>query len=205
MSVLNDVGVRMDDKLDDAHRRLAAHGGAKLALRSLSKGISGLAEQVKKDMDSGDLPDDPLKVAEYVNRMIERAAVMAASAAQHQENLEITATGSVQAFEEVVKLIKKDVDAEAEKMRRLAEAIQSGEIIIEDDVGPVSQSDMGRPTGVKPGMSIAQQRKAEEAAAKATQEEPEEPSSAPAEEAAPVEEKAKKRKRGRPKKSDKKG
>jgi len=199
MSVLSDVGVRMDDKLDEAHRRVATHGGAKQALRVLSKGIAGLAELVDKALDDGDIPDEPLKVAEFAKKMIERASIMAATAGQHQENLEITASGAVQAYDDVVKMLKKDVDSEVAKAMSFREAVESGEIVIEDGVGPVSQNGRSRPTGVKPGMSISQQRKAEAAAEKVAETPMDD---APGEEPADVEEKPKKKRRGRPKKAD---
>lgn len=209
MGVLHDVGVRMDDKLDEANRRLYAHGGAKQALRIVAKNISALAELVKKDMDNEDLPVEQLKVAEYVNKMISRACEMCIGAAQHQENLEITAQGAVQAYEEVVAALKKDIDQEETKLKNYQEAMAEAEVDVE---GVVSAPDArSRPAGMRPGMSIAAQRKAEAEAEKAEaeqaapekpQEASEEPQEASAAEEPEAEAKPKKRRRGRSKKKE---
>jgi hypothetical protein len=166
MSVLHDHGVRVDDQLEAAHRRQAGHDGAKQALRMIAKNIAGLAGSVDNDLRDGKLPlDEPAKVASYMKLMVERAANMAMSAAQHQENLQLAAGGEISAYKAMVDSLKKELDLERSKMAALKEAIATGRVVVEDD--SASQSDVGssrdRAIGVRPGSSIAAQRKAEEA------------------------------------------
>lgn len=167
MGMLHDQGVKADDLLESAVKRQAAHDGAKQALRQIAKNISGLAALVDKDLNEEKLPlVEPTQVASYVKLMIDRAANAAMSAAHHQENLQISVGGEITAYQSMVDAIKKEILAEQSKTQALQQAIASGEIVVEDD--SPSQSDdapvRGRPTGVRPGMNIAAQRRAEEAA-----------------------------------------
>jgi len=167
MGLLHEQGVKADDQLESAHKRQAAHDGAKQALRQLAKGVSGLAALVDRDMDDGKLPvDEPLKVAAYVKVMLDRAMNMAMSAAQHQENLQISVGGEIAAYQGMVDAIKKDILTEQSKTKALQQAIASGEITVEED--SLAQTDValarGRQEGVRPGVNIAAQRRAEDAA-----------------------------------------
>lgn len=166
MGILHEQGVKMDDQLEAAHKRQAGHDGAKQALRMIAKNVSGLATLVDKDMDEGKIPvEEPALVAKYVKLMIDRAVQMALAAAQHQENLQLSASGEISAYQGMVEAIKKEILAEQAKEAALQQAIASGVAVVEEDAS-VSQADgaaSGRPTGVRPGASIAAQRRAEDA------------------------------------------
>jgi hypothetical protein len=172
VGVLRDVGVRADDKLEEAYRRAHAHSGASEALKVLANSIQGVCDLVKEDMDKGRIPHEPLKVAEYANMMIDRCRVMALTASKHQKNQELGAIGAVQALEDMVDMLKRDVDSEIEKVKRFNDAIESGEITVEDGIATTQGA--SRATGVRPGASIAQQRKAEESASPVGEEDSEE-------------------------------
>jgi hypothetical protein len=167
MGLLHEQGVKADDQLESAHRRQAAHDGAKQALRQIAKNISGMAALVDREMDDGKIPlDEPAKVASYVKLMIDRAVNAAMSAAQHQENLQLSVGGEISAYQGMVDAIKKEILTEQSKAQALEQAIASGQVVIEDESPSLSDDapGRGRPTGVRPGGSIAAQRKAEEAA-----------------------------------------
>lgn len=167
MGILHEQGVRADDQLESAHRRQAAHDGAKQALRLIAKNISALASIADRDMDEGKLPlDEPVKVASYVKLMIDRSANMAMSASQHQENLQLSVGGEIAAYQGMVDAIKKEIFAEQSKAQALDHAIAAGQVVIESDSPSLTDDAPARdrPTGVRPGGGLAAQRRAEEAA-----------------------------------------
>jgi hypothetical protein len=171
MGLLHEQGVKADDQLESAHRRQAAHDGAKQALRQIAKNISGMAALVDRDMDDGKIPlDEPVKAASYVKLMIDRAVNAAMSAAQHQENLQLSVGGEISAYQGMVDAIKKEILTEQSKAQALEQAIASGQVVVEDDSPSLADDapGRGRPTGVRPGGGLAAQRRAEEAAEAST-------------------------------------
>lgn len=167
MGLLHEQGVKADDQLEGAHKRQAAHDGAKQALRQLAKGIAGLAALVDRDVDDGKLPvDEPAKIISYVKLMIDRATNMAMSSAQHQEGLQVSVGGEIVAYQGMVDAIKKEILSEQSKVQALKDAVAAGRVVFEDDAPSMAddEEDRGRPSGVRPGSGLAAQRRAEEAA-----------------------------------------
>lgn len=167
MGLLHEQGVKADDQLEGAHKRQAAHDGAKQALRQLAKGIAGLAALVDRDVDDGKLSiDEPAKVISYVKLMIDRAVNMAMSSAQHQEGLQISVGGEIVAYQGMVDAIKKEILSEQSKAQAIKEAVATGRVVFEGDAPSMAddEADRGRPSGVRPGGGLAAQRRAEEAA-----------------------------------------
>jgi hypothetical protein len=159
MGLLHEQGVKADDLLEAAVKRQSAHDGAKQALRQISKNISGLAALVDRDMDEDKIPlTEPTQVAAYVKLMIDRCAQMSMSAAAHQENLQISVGGEITAYQSMVDAIKKEILSEQSKLQAIKQAVASGEISSD---GEVDLRAAGRPTGVRPGLGIAAQRRAE--------------------------------------------
>lgn len=150
--ILHDQGVKADDMLESALKRVAAHDGAKQALNQFSQSVSDLARLVDRDIDQNLIPVEPLKVAEYVKRYISRAAIQAQAAAKQQENQQMTATGEAVAYQRFVDSIKKEISIEQGKIESAASADEDG-----------NDEDGRRVTGTRPGISIADQRRAEEA------------------------------------------
>lgn len=157
MGMLHEHGVKADDLLESAFKRQAAHDGAKQALRQISKNITQLAAVVDRDLDEDKVPlVEPTQVAAYVKLMIDRCAQMSISAAAHQENLQISVGGEITAYQAMVDAIKKEILSEQSKMQAIQQAVASGEIV-GDDI----DSRTSRQTGVRPGLGIAAQRRAE--------------------------------------------
>ena len=157
MGMLHEQGVKADDMLESAHKRQAAHDGAKQALRQIAKNITQLAAVVDRDLDEDKVPlTEPTQVAAYVKLMIDRCAQMSMSAAAHQENLQISVGGEITAYQAMVDAIKKEILSEQSKMQAIQQAVASGEIV-DGDI----DSRTSRPTGVRPGLGIAAQRRAE--------------------------------------------
>lgn len=170
MAVLHDQGVKADDQLDAATRRMCGHDGAKQALRGLAKMISGLAEFVDRDVEAGKIPSEPLEVAKYAKLMIDRAVQAAIGQGQHQENCQLSAAGEIGAYKAMVESLQKEHAQEAAKLAAIQQAVADGRLIIEgaepsqrDDVELAPRE---RPIGVRPAAGIAAQRKAEAATPK---------------------------------------
>lgn len=164
MGILHEQGIKADDLLEAATKRQSAHDGAKQALRQIAKNMAQLSALVDRDLDENKIPvEEPTKVASYAKLMIDRCAQMALTAGQHQENQQLSVTGEIVAYQAMVDAIKKEILTEQSKMQALQRAVASGEIVVEDD--SVSQQDVesrgGRPVGVRPGLGIAAQRRAE--------------------------------------------
>lgn len=160
MSVLHDQGIKADDRLESAQKRQAGHDGAKQVLRVLAKNIASLSGSVDNDVSDNKLPlDEPAKVSSYVKLMIDRAVNMTLSAAQHQENLQLSVGGEIAAYKSMVDGLKKEIDVEKAKIMALQNAIENNAADDGQQLDPRSS----RPVGVRPTGGIAAQRKAEDA------------------------------------------
>jgi hypothetical protein len=173
-ALFHSLGCDADDWLESAKKQAVACDGAKKALREAAKNVQGIAEVITKDMDEGKLAGlEALEVAKYAKDQVTRAVTALVSQSQHYENLQLAAAGEVSAFDKVVKHFTKLHDTEAMRIQQIREAVDSGEIQLEfgDDDEMISQTatpanggHSRRPTGVRPAVGIAAQRKAEDAA-----------------------------------------
>lgn len=147
--IIRSYGEQTDDFLEGAYKQQAGHGAAKTALKQLSETIWGLSKMVDKELDGGTLPTEPIAVATYTKLMIDRAANMALNGSRHRATCEIASGGEIAAFEKVIALLKKNLNAEIAKVEQLQNMI-------------LSESEGPREPGTRPAPSIATQRKAEE-------------------------------------------
>lgn len=154
ISLLNDQGVLVEDRLEAAHKRQAGHDGAQQALRQVAKQLAGLAVLVDRDTTSNALPvDDVAAVASYIKQLITRAVETTLAAAHHHEKLQLTVGGEILAYESVVASIYRSVVAErldAQNAAAVTSAVTT----------PVDAPPSTRP---HPGDSVAALRKAAEA------------------------------------------
>jgi hypothetical protein len=168
VSILHEQGVKMDDLLESASKRQLGHDGAKQALRQVAKNLSGLAALVDRDLDEQKLPTEPLQIAAYAKQLLDKAVSSVLMTAQQQEGLQIAAQGEMQAYQRLVESLKKEIQQEAARLEAMKQAIASGAIVVEDaslqqpdDIEAVPRD---RPVGARPAMSIAEQRRTEDAA-----------------------------------------
>jgi hypothetical protein len=168
VAVLHEQGVKADDFLESASKRQLGHEGAKQVLRQVAKNLAGLAALVDRDLNEQKIPTEPLLVAAYAKKLIDTASQSTLMAAQQQENLQLAAQGEVQAYQHVVDSLKKEIQQERARLEAMQQAIASGAIVVED-ASPQQPDDVeavprDRPVGTRPAMSIADQRRAEDAA-----------------------------------------
>ena len=162
--VIQETGERVENLLIAAENQIQNHIGAKVALRQLCKNINSLLDLVDKDVEENKLPTKPADIIDYIKLMISRAATMAENGSAHQESCELTAIGRKEAIGTVISVLKKDMENTAQKLHNINAAIENNEISVDED-GMLSQNEGetgNRIPGVRPGMSIAQQRKLEQ-------------------------------------------
>jgi hypothetical protein len=151
-ATVHEIGCRFEDMLEAAKVDGARNEGAKVGLQAAAKKVLELQAHVDKDLDEGLFGDvdGPLAVAAQIKKYIARAVGVLESMSVTAENHRILTQGKVQAFQQMIDNMKKLHDMELEKTQAKQEAEATGKR-------------RGRPTGVRPGMTIKEQRKLEEA------------------------------------------
>lgn len=164
-AIFYSTGCDADDWLDGAKKSGNAFDGAKKALRKSSQEVLSIATVVKRDLDEGNLDGlEPAQVADYAILQITRCRDSLLNASQHYENMQMSSQGEVSAYEKVVDHFKKLHDREDSKIQSVKDAIESGDIVVEEDGTMSKNAGSGNISGVRPTMSISAQRKAESAA-----------------------------------------
>jgi len=152
-ATVHELGCKFEDMLEAAKLDEARNEGAKTALLMASKKVSELSVHVDRDLDEGVFGnvDGPLAVAALIKKYLTRAAAVLESGAASAENHRLMSAGRSQAFQQMIENMRKLHDLELEKsvQRKLAEV--EGERHI---------------PGVHPGLSLKDQRLAEEVPAK---------------------------------------
>jgi hypothetical protein len=161
IGVAHELGCRLDDNLEATQKETTRFEGANQALQQVSKAIEGLLPHVDKDIEEGKFG---LEAAADIKRYILRAAQVATNLSKVAENNRLIYSGRIQAMEMSVKIVKKFQEDEATKVANFKKAVSEGAIV--EEVSGLTPA-MGGPrpvTGIRPGMSIKEQRLAEAAA-----------------------------------------
>jgi outer membrane biosynthesis protein TonB len=166
-AVLEDMGVKADDRLDALTAELYRTDGGAKALKSAGEGLGrDVFARLRKELDEGKIDADQAKhVDRYINTCINFLTHLARRAAGQVPVMQ----GRVDEATEAVRRIKKDVDAEVAKIQAIQIAEAAGEIRAtggggHEVVSSPSRGPQRRPVGVRPGGSLKAQRAAEGAA-----------------------------------------
>jgi len=108
-----EIGIRIDDLLDEATRELYQAGGAQTAFVESAKAVAKLFEHVNKDLD---LELYPLDVGAKIKLYITRAVTLLENLGHQSNNLQIAAHGRKQALSKVITTIKTYQDSEKNKI-----------------------------------------------------------------------------------------
>jgi hypothetical protein len=149
-AVLSDVGADVEDMLESLQAQTAEHRGAKKALRETGLKFAAIAKAIDDELENGKLGEfvgEPLKVAEYAKRQVQRCVEALLSASAHEGNLELSSLGAITAAKAVMTRVTKKIELETAKAEALAKA--------EEAVAAQ------RVAGEHPGSGLAQQRKIE--------------------------------------------
>lgn len=150
--VTTEVGVRVEDALDSAKNELIVLEARKVAFHEGARTIEALMAHVDKDLEEEKF-DPP--TALLIKRYIERGVHALQNMSQLAQNFMVAQSGRVQGLKQTVDLLKAIVDDEAKKIEQVKAAMAA-----QTSSGPVGL----RPDGVRPALSIKEQRLAEEAA-----------------------------------------
>ncbi len=147
-------------KRDRFDREINELGGAASALKKAASGMGGLVAYIQKDLteEKLELPETPQALAKVLILWISRARELCNGMADQRTATGLLTQGRKQGVEEVLGDLIKAHDAEGAK----AAGLKAGENGTPDGTRPGQ-----RPPGSKPGLSIADERKAREAADKA--------------------------------------
>jgi len=147
--VTTEVGVRVEDALEEAKRGLAIFEGRQIAMMDGAKSVEALIGVVDEELKSEKFD---LEAAAHIKRYLTRSSTALQNLAQQAANLRMAQSGKIQGFEQTVALLKNMVDAERTKVEALREA----------EAAPPPQSPAERVLGARP-MSIKEMRLAEDA------------------------------------------
>ena len=115
--VAHEVGVRVDDALENAKHELGVLEGRQTAFTDGSKAAVALLTAVDEDVTSGKFD---LTTAEHVKRYITRCSLALQNLAVQATNLRIAQTGRISGFEHTVKLIGNIIEDEKRKAEAAA-------------------------------------------------------------------------------------
>ncbi len=147
-------------KRDRFEREITELGGACTALKVAAKGMDGLVAYIQKDLkdEKLEIPEDPPALAKLLILWLSRARQVCNGMADQRTANGLLTQGRKQGVEEVLGDLIKAHEAEGAK----AAGLKAGENGTPDGSRPGQ-----RVPGSKPGLSVAAERKAREAADKA--------------------------------------
>lgn len=157
LAVLKDLSERFGEFVVQSEREQMVCVGAKNALVHARKEISHLLSELDKDMDDGTLKVEQLQA---VKRRVMRTDGGLENLALKNEMDSVRMIGRAEAFRMSVKFLQKQFDEERSRLQAVLNSLES------EGVEPTAEaaSEQQRP------ISLAQQRKAEEASAEPSNE-----------------------------------
>jgi len=171
--IYHSAGVEADDWLEGAQRNMFRFQGACTALQEAAKDVQALVEGVQDALEKGALDGlQQAQVADFAILQIRRSVDSLINASRHMSNKQLSMQGEIAAYERVVKYFKEKYDDQVKNRAKLEAAIASGEVEVAEDGSLEAKTPAARLRGVRPGPSIAAQRRAEDAAAKVDAEAP---------------------------------
>lgn len=163
VEVANEIGCRLDDMLEASQKDLYRLEGAAKAFQSMGQAIDGLFKIVDQEMDEGKFD---LEAAAHIKRFIKRAHQMSVNLNLQAENNRFMQLGRIQGAEQAVNVAKKFKDEELSKALVLQKALDENRL--RQANGTLEHTGEGeRPVAIRPGMTLKEQRLAEDAAAAA--------------------------------------
>lgn len=148
-AVLTEVGVKVEQFLDECEKRVQQAHGAKAALQLQAKNTLLIANAIDKE-----LAEEDLGTIKLVKDWVMKTYHALNSAAQHATNLELQIQGEVAAQKQVHDMLQKQVEFERNKIEEHLKAPIDGIL-----------AGKNRPIGVRP-ISVKSQREVMAAKAK---------------------------------------
>lgn len=157
----HELGCRLDDLLESNTKDMYRLEGGVVALRQAVTALEGLLVVVDKEMDADKFD---LEQAKEIKRYVQRSIQAVTNMVLNTDNNRIAYGGRIAALTSAVEIAKKYQAEESKKVASLQEAVAQNRVIKDGDSHEMTDSDSGRPVAVRPGLSLKEQRLAEEAA-----------------------------------------
>jgi hypothetical protein len=151
------IGVKIEEMLDGAERKVAELGGAKKAMQAHAKNLLGIVGTVDAEVEKS-IPD--LETAALIKTWLGRTVAATENLIGHLSNIEQQALGEAVGYKAMHDYIQKVVKEIDEGKANFAKAVAEGRIQLEAD-GSATTVGGPRVPGTRPGLSIAQQRREE--------------------------------------------
>lgn len=160
--VLLSVGVKVEELLEGAEQQCHEARGGKKALRAHIKNLMGIIVATDEDVGKS-IPD--LETLSIVKAWLSKMVISTENASKHLENVEIQMAGEVAGHRGTHDMIQKMMGDADRKLGEVEAAVKAGTATVNRDGTVEAAPGERRPAGVRPGMSIKDQRLAEEAQA----------------------------------------
>ena len=153
MLMLQDLGNKFDDVLEEMGRDQCRTEGASKALSQAATVIAQLATLVDDDLDKERYD---IETATRIKQYISRATTQVSDMASAMTRNKLVAQGRREGIAQVVQMTKKEYDREEAKKKAIEKASEDPSLIAQDGLSR-------RLTGVHPGPTIKQRRLADSA------------------------------------------
>jgi cell division FtsZ-interacting protein ZapD len=121
ISTAQEIGIRMDDLLEQARQEVQNTSGALAALNEATRAISKLLDIAEEDITNETLD---IAAGKSVSFYINRAITILENLSRHTGNMQITANGRVQAYERAVQSVSAYQETERDRLRALLAHIE---------------------------------------------------------------------------------
>ena len=157
----HELGCRLDDLLESNTKDMYRLEGGVVALRQATTALEGLLAVVDKEMDAEKFD---LEQAKEIKRYVQRAIQAVTNMVLNTDNNRIAYGGRMAALGLAVEIAKKYQDEESKKIASLQAAVEQNRVVKDGDSHSMLDGAGDRPVAVRPGLSLKEQRLAEEAA-----------------------------------------
>lgn len=165
--IINKVGSKVEELIDTAEQTQWKAVGARDALLKHVENLMALAKAADAELAAEGEPEKEIpdkETLDHIKRWLFKAIKATQNYADHFINVELSAIGEGAGYKNTHNILQKMVTEIFNKSESVKRGVESGDIEVDEDGEPIIRPGKPRPTGVRPGMSIKEQRLAEEAA-----------------------------------------
>lgn len=164
-ATLKEVQEVFETKHLQAEAQVLRHDGGATVLKTAMDRVNGIHKVLDsmREKELGDMEaEDQIRAAKFAKHWLDQAVQMLEKLYANEEQSKVRAVGRVQGMQDTVKSLETMYTAVRARQEALRSAIENGDVEIED--GELVHTGEGRRTpGTRPGKSVAQQRREEEA------------------------------------------
>lgn len=155
--VITKIGVKLEEMLENVEKEQQKAVGARSALLKQVDNLVALSKAADEELEKTIPTTETL---ELVKSWLFKAVQSTKNFADHYINVELACVGEAAGYKATHDLLQKMSKQLTTKLDAIKEGISSGDLKIDDDGDLVAITK--RPSGVRPGPTIKQQRKAED-------------------------------------------